>query len=516
MPGQTKKRFANYYSRSAVLARNNLGIIQAEDAIGSKKVRKKELEVYDEYYENAQYDNLPQWDDSHAKDGEYIAVRKRQPRIIFNFAKVLIDRVTAKLVGKSVFPALKVEDDPDTTTFIGLVIKASKLKSRIQDAVKLMCRSGSSFMRFFVVDGALMVETYHSKHCYPIFHPNGTLSSIRIQYVYTDEEDKDGAGKAKQKWFRMDLAENEDVLFDNPEYKPDSIPKFTPVSTATHNLGFVQGEWFRTTEDKHSPDGISLIGDVLDFIDELNYSFSQTSQAIGYGQEPQMTFSGVDAEELENIIKSSSKAWALGKDGRAAFVEPTMAGVTAATEFRDKCKHAMQDVARIVLLDPEKMVGRGAQSGKAMEIMHAPLIELIDELRPEVEDKLSDFVIKMCATIVQLNNSGMQTVVLTPPGWTPESLNITVHWPLVFPPTVEDLNMKVMAASKAVLSRMISQESATRYVAQDFGIENVDEELEKISEDPPLNPFGAGAGGEDGNPMGGLGQENEGEENYGK
>lgn len=489
-------RFANFFSRSAVRARNNLGIIPGDERDGVRQVRNKELELYDAYYEGTQYDKLPRWEEGQDRSGEYIPIRKRQPRIKFNFAKVLIDRMTSKLVGDNTFPDLKIEDDEDANDLLSLVLKTSKLRYFSIEGVRNMLLSGAGFMRFQLIDGAPMLETYHANYCYPVFKPNRKLESVRIQYVYEDGSDLDQNGNPKKKWYRLDLTEQADILFNNPEYQAEAAPTFTPVSTNAHGLGFVQGEWLRTAVDKHTPDGPSIIAEVLDFIDELNYNLSQSSQAIGYNQDPQLTIKNMDEDGIEALIKSSSKAWNLGREGEAKYVESTMEGVKAALEFRDKVRLAIQDVARVVLLDPEKVVGH-AQSGKAMEVLHGPMIELINELRPMVEDAMIGLATKMMVTILVYAARGFETQIMIPPGYKPASMMIAAHWPQIFPQTMDDLLKKAQVAQTVTAANVISRETAMAWLAQDFGIENTEDELARIESQPSLDPFGTFTPGED-------------------
>lgn len=459
--------------------------------------RKDELELYDQYLESRQYEGMQPWDRKEDTGGDYIPIRQRKPRIVYNFGKVLVDRVSAKLVGDNVFPKMRIEDDPDTDEYIKFVIKAAKLRVYLMDAAKKMLGAGSSFLRFFFAEGKIKLETYKSKYCYPEFQPNGELESLRVQYVYEDPMDKDKKGNPKQKWYKLQLGMMSDTLYNNPDYEEGVEPEFSVVSSTEHNFGYVQGQWFKTTGDDHnSPDGISIISDLLDFIDELNYSLSQTSQAVQYNQEPVLAFKGLSEDEME-VVRSSQKALNLGREGEAKFIESTLKGVETAIAHRDKVRLNVQDVARVVFLDPEKMAAN-AQSGKSMEVMHGPMIELINELRPQLEDQIISLVLKIAISMLVLNNDGVETDVTIPPGWAPKSLNLTCHWPAIFPLTIEDLAKKADIAVKLTTANIYSRETMMRWTAEDFQVEDIDEEMDKIENQPFFNPFGGGFGGDDG------------------
>jgi len=482
------RRFAGLSSRSELRAANNLGVVSSGGAL-KQKYRKKELDVYDSYYERRQYVGLVPWDHQN-EDGTYVPVRDRSPRVQYSFAQVLASRLASKLVGSRTFPMLKVEDDPDTEAFIQAIIKVSRLKAYIVEPIRRMLVCGSSFMRFYVTQGQFKIQCYLSKWCYPEFDPAGNLESIRIQYVFEDEADRDEKGNAKKKWYKLELGKQSDVLYDSPEFTGETDPKFKAINTVPHNLGFVQGEWLKSTEKNNSIDGDSLVEPVMGFIDELNYSLSQSAMAVQYNQDPQLAINAMEEDEIEKLIRSSTKAWNLGREGEAKFLEAGMSGVQAAVELRDKMRLSVQDVTRIIMLDPEKMTST-AQSGKAMEVLHGPMIELIEELRPMLEKSISLFVLKMAATNMLLFEQGASAPIPMPDGYAPQSLDITVSWPEIFPPTMEDLRTKVGIAVQVASGSIISRETMMKWLAKDFGVENIEEELAKVAAQPVINPFGA-------------------------
>lgn len=488
------RRFFRGKSRSEIRASKNLGVVDKTHEFDSTGVfRSPELERLDAYYERRQYAQLPKWSDMEGPNGEFVPVRCRAPRFNYPYSKNLSQRVGAKLVGKSVFPTLKIEDSPNDQAFFAAIIKQAKLRARLQEPIRRLVNTGSVFVRFYIQEGAYKVEWYHSKYCYPMFRGNGELLMVRIQYVYTDSDDKDTNGNPKRKWYRMDVGADEEILYDNPEYKVNEEPQFQAVASVETGMGFVQGEWFRTCESLYSPDGYSVIGDVLEFVDELNYSLSQSSTAVGYNQDPQLVFNKMTEEETEAVIRSATKSWNLGREGEAKFVESTLNGVQRAMELRDKIRSNIGELTRVIIHDPEKIVGN-AQSAKAMEVLHGPLLDLIDELREPVGDSLNKLVQKMAVATEIAASQGVQIPLEVPPGYGIQSLNSEVDWPPIFQETMDDLQKKVQVANSAKTGGLIAPDTAARFVQKDFGVEDVDAELAKVAEEQKaqaaLNPYG--------------------------
>lgn len=476
-------------SRSAMRARNNRGIIELDVQAKVKKCRSEDLDRMDAYFDNAQYDNLPAWDQSTDPYGEYIPVRRRAPRFRVAFAKNLSQRVAAKLLGDERFPNFLIPESPDDQEFIRAVIRESKLKSRIMEPLRRCLNSGSVFVRFYLSGGAIRIEWYAAKYCYPTFNATGELASIEIKYVYQDKNDTDQNGSPKNKWFRMVLDTQSEVLFDNPEFQAGVEPTFSEVQRMDHGLGFVQGEWFRTCEKSDSPDGYGLTEDIYEFIDELNYSLSQSSQAVSYNQDPQLAINGMNEEEMTTLIRSAAKSWNLGRDGKAQFLETDLKGVERAIELRDKVRLNIADISRVVLLDPEKIVG-SAQSGKAMEVLHGPMVDLVMELRGPIGDSLKNMVLKMALLVLIANQRGMPVPVSIPEGYVPQSFSAEISWNPVFQQTMEDLQKKVQVAAAASSANLVSRATLTSWLAKDFGITDVEAEIAQIAAQPVLNPFG--------------------------
>lgn len=478
-------------TRGQRMAMNNLGFIELDRTKTEKKFRDPALDKLDSYYDSTQYEKMPSWDISNGPDGQYIQIRKRQPRFKVAFAKSLSQRVASKLIGDSHFPTMLIQDSPDDQEFIKAVIRESKIKSRILEPIRRCINTGSVFVRFYISGGALKMEWYNAKYCYPEFGSNGELSCIEIKYVYDDKEDKDSLGNPKKKWYKIELCEDSEILYDNPEFEEGKEPIFQEVQRVEHGLGFVQGEWFRTCENPNSPDGYGITSDIMDFIDELNYSLSQSSQAVSYNQDPQLALNGMDEDELGNLIRSSTKSWNLGRDGKAQFLETNLGGVERAIELRDKVRLNISDITRVVLLDPEKIVG-SAQSGKSMEVLHGPLVDLVNELRGPIGESLKNLVLKMGLAMLIASKQGIDIPIQLPPGYVPQSMQVDLSWSPIFQQTMTDLMEKVKVAAAVSTANLISRDTLTHWLAKDFGVDNVEEELQKIASQPILNPFMGG------------------------
>lgn len=472
-------------------AANTLGVLMTDSLQSAQVYRSQYLDILDQYYEGTQYEDKQDWFEAEKESENYVPIRDRKPCVQYNLPHVLVNKVAAKIIGTSAFPTFLVEEDDDDTAFFRTVVKASSFRRNLIEPVKRCLNGGSVFVRYYFVDGQIQMEYALSKYCYPVFDAQGELDQIEIKYVYDDWNDKDSKGNPKQKWYCMLLTKTSDIMMDNPEYRPGVKPSFSPASQVDHNLGWVQGEWLSTYKDKHNFDGHSLYADILSLIDDINYNLSQSSHAVKYNLEPQLTVNNVDEDELEKLVRSSQKAWNLGREGKAEFVESNGKGMESAEMHRGHVRNLALEVVRVILQDPEKINGNVA-SGEALKQMNAPLVELVDEMRQVLEPSLTALLIKIAMTALRFNADGMDTAIQTPKGYSPSSLDITVQWPPVFPPTIADIQAMAQAAQLLSQSSIISRETLTKWVAQVIpSVDNIEEELKRIETQEPLpSPFG--------------------------
>jgi hypothetical protein len=476
------------HSRSEKMAVNNLGITQ--DYNTRKKYRSEKLKVVESYLDDSCYDGLHNWDSS-TKDN-FIPISKRKPKIIYPFAQVFSERLSSKLCGLSTFPKLTIEEDREADYFLQILINATYIKARLLSASKMFVLFNSVFVRFYLVNGIVKIESHNPNYCYPVFTDDGKLESIDIKYIY-DSGETDEQGKPIYKWYRLSLSQTVDIEFDSPIYSEYSEPEFVEVSRNEHNLGFVQGEWFTFGESEQTPDGDRepFICKIKGFIDEINYNLSQTTQASKYGMEPQLVVTGLDSDELDSLIKSSASSWSLGREGDAKFLEVSGSGIEKGTEVRIDLFKRVQDIARVVMLDPDKIVG-SAQSAKAMEVLHGPMVEIVNELRPWFEKYYIQLVEKIYTVVVMMNNMGFETQFTMPDGWIPTSMTMKCLWPPIFELTTQDKQQIVSLGIQASNANIISRDTALRWIQSqgvDFGVEDFELEQQKISGQERFNTF---------------------------
>ena len=473
------------YARVQKLVRQNLGIIRADQAdIGiHKKERRDDLLKYETYYNSSQYDDKISWDE--ALDSPYhVPNNQRKPTVLYPLPKIIVDRLKSKLVGERVFPEFKIQEDENTNEILKYILKMTKFKGKIDSVIRDLLIYGSAFIRIKLVDGVLMLEGYNPNHCWPKFDKNEQLESLEIRFVFEKLVDY----KMQKYWYKLELTKNSDILYDNPKFDPGSVPVFSVKERVNHNLGFVQGEWVKSTYSPREIDGESVIKDIISFSDCLNYLLSMSDSAAKYNIDPQTVFTGLQAEELKGLTKSKEKAWTLGPTGQAQFLETNGNGVDGAMNFSGDMMQRVQDATRVILHDPEKF-SMHAQSGKALEVINGPMIDKISEIRNFVEPFLTTLITKLLGVFIIYNRKGEIPLSPLPADFTPKSLNLVVEWQPVFPMSTQDLNDLVNLYTSMTNANLISRETALQKLAGTFDIEDIEGEVHKVNTQQQFNSF---------------------------
>ena len=473
-------------SRTKERVKNNLGIIYG--GMRPSRHRSEHLKKLSDYYYCTQHDDKIDWFE--AEEAEIsIPIRNRKPIVNYPLAKIHVARIVSKLLGDDVFPEIQAEDESQQE-IIDAVLEKIDFKEVMKDFAKKVLAFGSGFIRIKIVEGHMSLTPYDPNYCYPTFAEDGSLETMRIQYVYTDGTTIDKETKKPvERWFRLDLTKEIDVLYDNPIFKDDTPPTFKVVNSESHSLGVVQGHWCKNTKLRKVVDGDSVIEDILDLSDCISYNISRSDQAADYGTDPQVVISGLDESELDELEKSSTKAWALGREGTAQMLEVGGAGVTAAGEMEDRLQRKAQEVTNAIMHDPEKIVG-SAQSAKAMEVLNGPLVDAVKDLRPIFEYAIKTILLKILILLKKFIKSRKEIVGLD----ADEKLidldsEIKIKWGEIFPPTMQDLQAVVSVYSQLVTGNLMSRKTALANLAKYFDYGDLEEEMKLIETQKQFNTF---------------------------
>lgn len=509
--------------------------------------RYQALDKLEQYYESRQYANRPDWWTGKTASNGVAPLRERRPCVIYPLPKAATHQIVRFMVGVEAWPTLKIEDErvpddqrEDVAKIIGDLIKACKLRSAVR---AVMCRALSArtgVAVFGMRGGRLQIDTPSAKDCIVEFEDNDpsrpVKSLIWIYQVTREVEDpKLGRFTSVRMWWRRDITADEVIDYEEaPVPVSSAIRVDWKVKTTTrHGLGFCPVLWLRNlgaATSGGSIDGVSIYEDQFDGFDALNFALSQRNRGVYFYGTPQPVETGVEeddgpeAEGHQAAPVARGPAGFSGVGGEAPFGQSAQAARRMAPDYiwsyrSDKAsvtlvettgkwfdvttKHVEDIRARVleaigvVLVNANALlVGQGRElSGRFLELAYAPMLAHIDELRDacwwdHIESMIS-MMMRVLAT-VDLTTSSVNIpriadvqVLLRAFGatgaWMPPAM--TPLWGPSFSLTAEETKAQVEAADAAKRAGLICRETAARFIAPAFGVQDVDGEIEEADED---------------------------------
>lgn len=488
---------------------------------------------------------------SYSQSMDGLKVRQKRPTAPLHLTKRIVNQFTGLLFSSRRIPTVKVETDEDTEAALEAVIKQSRFWARMREARNMGGGTGTVVETVGVREGRFVFEVHNPKHVTPLWRDRAThrLLGVLIEKVVPVEEqgyDEKGqpAGLVKVDYIhRRIITEAEDV-----HYKPVKVAPMAqlvweedPFLKVVHNLGFFPGVWVQNHENSEDIDGDPDCEGTWQMQDTIDRLLSQENKSALQNCDPKVEI-GADASEIDmtgGLRMMGDTAINVGKSGHANLLESTGTGIEASEKVVDRLKRGIEELARVVLPDPDKVTG-GAQSGVAKTIDHEPMLECADELRDQyggaagellgmvvrIGASLQGKVIDVPDTIDIATGQPLQgQFVLDLPKrriqqedgsialvdhvfrWPCE---ISLAWGPYFAPTDEDDAKRISNAVTAKTGGIVDRKTAADHVAQAFGVKDVDGMIARIREEEGEDldralaqgmggggGFGGGGGGED-------------------
>lgn len=497
--------------------------LQASTLATSERWRTAKLA--EAYYQSHQYDQL------RASDAGG-PMSKRRPREIIPLFKTAVDSVQRFTWGGSRFPRVVVgsttkegvdekevgplvDDDVarDLTTFAVNLVKQSRLDRCAAEYSRRAMITGSAAVIVGTRGGHLMYYVEPGYHCVPTFQTDNPRRVARLDILYQFEREESispGTTGRKLYWFKRVVDEVSDTVYKPVEVRYGQEPTFSkdPENSTVHGLGFCPVVWVRTSPlSPTAVDGQGLVDPALyPLLDRINYIYSQRSRAVEYILDPQWVRKNVDVASRDTLEKNPGKVWDVSDDSadRPASIELIEAegtGSEAAAEHLKDLQQRFYEAVGVVLSAMDKMSTRGNVSGVVLEYLHAPMIAVASDLRKDLGDDAFCDIINMAMRIITVQVLGGKDIWIQGSRKAAKQIDkaqidgpwldmpVRLQWGRFFSPTAQDVGTAVQAAGLAK-NILVSESSATRFVADYFGVTDIDSEVDQLDDPVALQPNG--------------------------
>jgi len=396
-----------------------------------------------------------------------------------------------------------------------------------------------------VRDGKFCVDYARALDCIPTFKragdPTSPVVALTWTYQYASEEPDARTGEPKQvqRYFRRDITELEVIDYEPEEVVQGKRPRWTESAREAHGFSFCPVVWIRNLPSEHRGDidGTSLLDSLFDEFDSLNLALSQRHRGIMFFGVPQPWETGVDEDDGPGATgRTSSPAgysaapagalapvgavarggvcapsttvgarkiapdsiWSYqGENVKVGLVETTGKAFEVATAHVDDISARLKQSMGVVLANAADVLGKGDMSAKFLALVYAPLLALVDDLREcwwgAGLQPILQMLLRMVAeldgkTLLLRNARGLAAILkgrtMAVEGgsmWLPPPMHPV--WGPYFSASDDEVGKAVDAAQKAKDAKLVSDKTAVTYVANHFGVEDVEEEREAIEED---------------------------------
>jgi hypothetical protein len=444
-------------------------------------------------------------DAGHAYDAVPLAYRK--PEVEHHLVRKVVFKFTALLFGERTRPKLIVKDDDKATEWLTDMTKSCGYWQRWVASRDLAGAMGSTAMTFKFVAGRLEIEVHDTRWCKPVItnHRTGDCSSLEIKYMYEDEwTDPKGHRAMRWFWYRRVIDQGADTTFQPVMVDPDKELTWTvdPEKTVQHNLGFFPGVWVKNSEAPNAIDGDSDCKGVYGNTEMMDRLLTQAAVGAVNNADPTLWLATQD-QRFDDVRKGSRNAIRTTEGGKVGYVEMAGSGTASALTVFDKVDNVTSEAVGYVR-DEEREGGamtaeevrrrQGAEFAgtekRREHYAHAAIIPLTERIvraamvlsRQEVRDPATG-VVTSVTTIHKPLPKALASGELASKHIDDAGVTIEVEWPPLAPQTAQDAQAAATAVAAVVLAGIMDKETAARYIADPFGVADVDDMIRRAREE---------------------------------
>lgn len=418
--------------------------------------------------------------------GQYVRLRDRRPSVRYNLCKQSVRKSASMLFSEAHMPEI---DHPDDATAEALreLVADTALCATLAQAVRVGS-VGSVALWLRVLSGRIYVDVLPTKFLTPHYdaeQPDKLASVVERRKLTGAQLAQMGYAIAQDDarvtfwWQRVWTDGAEEWYAPQSLDAADKAPKLDADKTVQHGLGFVPVVWIRNLPSQDAIDGAPTFDDeaIATQID-IEYQLSQGSRALRYAGDPLLLIKEPATDTTGNFVRSASNALIVNKDGDAKLVEIDGAASEAVINYVKYLAQITREQLHLPNVDPDRM--SGAQSGRALELLHGPLIQLCDALRVSYGTEGLCRVLEMIVTV------GARSQLLRPDGSGYGQLkpgSVSLRWPRWFDPTPAELGAIGNALHTHTDAGHMSRDTAISVVAPLYGVQDVAAEKAAVNAD---------------------------------
>lgn len=462
--------------------------------------RAKRLGKLTDLYRGQQYADQglqPSWDK--LPPGRYVPLRSQMPSTQYDLPRLIVDRPTALLFGEGRFPEIAYEpkvsgtDVAEVNAWLSAIADEGSLAHAALIWARQGATCGTAVMSWCLVDGEFDFETHIAAYCNPTFDTKkrSRLIALEKRYKFKKQAETEVNGITVSRevdfWHREEWTTDEHVVYADAPCNADGTEPMWTIADRVPNPvpGRVPAVWVKNIDpgDASQIDGISLLDGLHDLIEDIDRTLSQKSRAVRYNQDPERIYFGLTEPQYKSVLSGGGGTTALPpKPGAAVeLLEMNGEGQKIAEDHVVAQRGRALETARVVSPEPERLIA-AAQSGSAMRILFAAMLELVSELRQSYGVGLREIISQIIEAARGGHLKSLGSLSTPPPDLIPDG-KAKLQWGRFFDPTPDDLQKVSLAVAGLVNSGVVDKETILRSFASFLGIKDVAHVLAKLEEE---------------------------------
>jgi hypothetical protein len=474
--------------------------------------RRAALQVYESHLRGTQHENKNfTWDAEHMINGTasmfpvngYVPLSKRRPSISKKTGKKITKKLTTMVFGHDRFPTIEIEGDDDAEDYVNELANVARIQTGMISARNKGGACGSVAISWGFKNGKPVVKVHSAAIVDVIewqdYDERKPLKVIKC-YDYEREVVKGDKIESKKFWFVRYWDDQVEMTWRDLSDETAKLKTWAEVTSPEviqHGLGVCPVIWVQNIRDDDDIDGESDFDGQLDEFDAIDCLASATQRGTISNVDPTLVIH--DKKKGNDGIIRKGSGFTIYSERGASYLTLNGDSVKSANEILEDLENSAYEEAEVVILDPNELSGAGV-SAAALKTRYYPMLAKCDLLRTQYGDAIIEIMkallesarrigqseeIKLEPRVVkdtEENEDGDMitkfTLVDRDPG---KSSRISLKWPPYFPADWTDRKIGVETVKSATGDKAIlSRESGLKLLATMLGINDIDEELERI------------------------------------
>ena len=448
--------------------------------------RTARLLAFEAVLEGRQYDDLPYpFSTERSGGGEYIPLSSRRPSVRTGLCRVVVDDSVSLLFSEGHFPAIMARTARTMVAVQQLVKETALNETMLLAATRGSV--GSVAILFRLVDARPFFDVLSTAYLTPEWARDDSRRLVRV----TERFKVGGAALNAQGysldprgkyWFKRVWDESSEKWFLPLSVDTTSLQdSHDPERSVEHGLGFVPIVWVRNLPGgaANGVDGACTFASAIDTVVETDYLLSQAGRGLKYGSDPTLVLKDGGNGFGGDRVGGAATALVLPPEGDAKLLEINGNAAAAVLAHVKELRAIALESVHGNRVSPDR-VG-AAQSGRAMELMCQGLIWLADRLRVSYGEGALLSLLRLVCLASERLPGGIEVMGERYRGLDASGLGL--RWPAWFAPSFADRQAQASTLATLVDAGIMSRQTASLVVGDNYDIEDSAAEAARIAED---------------------------------